>query len=118
MGSVFYNTPQRPLIGNTIPEVSKLQAAVDPRIRMRGLDFPQEVLRGLDAFVLTFFVKVNGITPINSDRMAVHERIFVHCHTPFKIENMAGMVGFEPTTAGVKVLCLTAWRHPYICMLH
>ena len=25
---------------------------------------------------------------------------------------VAGMAGFEPTTAGVKVLCLTAWRHP------
>ena len=25
---------------------------------------------------------------------------------------LAGMAGFEPTTAGVKVLCLTAWRHP------
>ena len=27
---------------------------------------------------------------------------------------MAGMAGFEPTTAGVKVLCLTAWRHPIV----
>ena len=25
---------------------------------------------------------------------------------------MAGMAGFEPTNAGVKVPCLTAWRHP------
>ena len=25
---------------------------------------------------------------------------------------MAGMAGFEPTNTGVKVLCLTAWRHP------
>ncbi len=25
---------------------------------------------------------------------------------------MAGMAGFEPTTARVKVWCLTAWRHP------
>ena len=25
---------------------------------------------------------------------------------------MAGMAGFEPTDAGVKVPCLTAWRHP------
>ncbi len=25
---------------------------------------------------------------------------------------MAGVAGFEPTNAGVKVLCLTAWRHP------
>ena len=25
---------------------------------------------------------------------------------------MAGMAGFGPTNAGVKVLCLTAWRHP------
>ena len=27
---------------------------------------------------------------------------------------MAGMAGFGPTNAGVKVLCLTAWRHPLI----
>ena len=27
---------------------------------------------------------------------------------------MAGMAGFEPTTARVKVWCLTAWRHPTI----
>lgn len=27
---------------------------------------------------------------------------------------MAGMAGFEPTDKGVKVLCLTAWRHPNI----
>ena len=25
---------------------------------------------------------------------------------------MAGMAGFEPTHNGVKVRCLTAWRHP------
>ena len=25
---------------------------------------------------------------------------------------MAGVAGFEPTNAGVKVPCLTAWRHP------
>ncbi len=25
---------------------------------------------------------------------------------------MAGMAGFGPTNAGVKVPCLTAWRHP------
>ncbi len=27
---------------------------------------------------------------------------------------LAGMAGFEPTTARVKVWCLTAWRHPII----
>ena len=25
---------------------------------------------------------------------------------------MAGMAGFEPTNDGVKVRCLTTWRHP------
>ena len=25
---------------------------------------------------------------------------------------LAGMAGFGPTNAGVKVPCLTAWRHP------
>ena len=27
---------------------------------------------------------------------------------------LAGMAGFEPTNARVKVWCLTAWRHPNI----
>ena len=27
-------------------------------------------------------------------------------------ENLAGVAGFEPTNAGVKVPCLTAWLHP------
>ena len=26
--------------------------------------------------------------------------------------NLAGVAGFEPTRARVKVSCLTAWRHP------
>ncbi len=26
--------------------------------------------------------------------------------------NMAGVAGFEPTNDGVRVRCLTAWRHP------
>ena len=26
--------------------------------------------------------------------------------------NLAGVAGFEPTHAGVKVPCLTAWLHP------
>ena len=25
---------------------------------------------------------------------------------------MAGVAGFEPTHARIKILCLTAWRHP------
>ena len=27
---------------------------------------------------------------------------------------LAGVAGFEPTSAGVKVPCLTAWRHPNV----
>ena len=30
------------------------------------------------------------------------------------ITGVAGVDGFEPSDAGVKVLCLTAWRHPNI----
>ena len=26
----------------------------------------------------------------------------------------AGVVGFEPTDVAVKVLCLTAWRYPFL----
>ena len=29
---------------------------------------------------------------------------------------MAGVDGFEPPNAGVKFLCLTAWRYPYIVL--
>ena len=25
---------------------------------------------------------------------------------------MAGVAGFEPVNAGIKILCLTAWRYP------
>ena len=25
---------------------------------------------------------------------------------------LAGVAGFEPTNAGIKIPCLTAWRHP------
>ncbi len=27
-------------------------------------------------------------------------------------KELAGVVGFEPTNAGVRVLCLAVWRHP------
>ena len=38
---------------------------------------------------------------------------------PLHKYSVAGVVGFEPTVdtmylAGVKVQCLTAWRHPYV----
>ena len=29
---------------------------------------------------------------------------------------LAGVAGFEPTNAGVKVPCLTAWLHPIIAL--
>ena len=29
-------------------------------------------------------------------------------------KQMAGVAGFEPANTGVKVLCLTAWRHPTV----
>ena len=32
--------------------------------------------------------------------------------------DLAGMAGFEPTNARVKVWCLTAWRHPNILTGH
>ena len=30
---------------------------------------------------------------------------------------MAGVAGFEPTNARIKILCLTTWRHPYVLSL-
>ena len=32
-------------------------------------------------------------------------------YTPLVI-NLAGVLGFEPRNVGVRVPCLTAWRHP------
>ena len=29
-------------------------------------------------------------------------------------QELAGVAGFEPTNAGIKIPCLTAWRHPNI----
>ena len=29
---------------------------------------------------------------------------------------LAGVAGFEPTDDGIKIRCLTAWRHPYVIM--
>ena len=31
---------------------------------------------------------------------------------------MAGVAGFEPTNDGVRVRCLTAWRHPNAFIYH
>ena len=33
-------------------------------------------------------------------------------HFPFDTAFLAGLPGFEPGNAGVKVRCLTAWRQP------
>ena len=30
---------------------------------------------------------------------------------------LAGVAGFEPTNAGIKIQCLTAWRHPYVSLM-
>ncbi len=34
----------------------------------------------------------------------------VEMEHPQKINSLTGLVGFEPTNVGVKVLCLTSWR--------
>ena len=31
------------------------------------------------------------------------------------MRNLAGTAGFEPTDIGAKILCLTAWRCPFVC---
>ena len=47
----------------------------------------------------------------------IHCTIYYKCRY-FKLlkllNYMVGMTGFEPTNIAVKVLCLTAWRHPNI----
>ena len=56
-----------------------------------------------------------GITPLSFHERAgirtpdnlIKSQVLYHLsYTPIK----TGLVGFEPTNAGVKVLCLTAWR--------
>ena len=38
----------------------------------------------------------------------------VSCSTNWAKGTLAGVAGFEPTNAGIKIQCLTAWRHPYV----
>lgn len=40
----------------------------------------------------------------------------IHCTQPLCDLSMAGLVGFEPTNIGFKVLHLTAWRQPNISL--
>ena len=40
------------------------------------------------------------------DNLIKSQVLYHLSYTPVK----SGLVGFEPTNAGVKVLCLTAWR--------
>ena len=37
-----------------------------------------------------------------------------NCSASWASGSLAGMAGFEPTNARVKVWCLTAWRHPNV----
>lgn len=37
----------------------------------------------------------------------------VRCSTGWASESLAGVAGFEPTNARIKIWCLTAWRYPY-----
>ena len=37
----------------------------------------------------------------------------VRCSTCWASESLAGVAGFEPTNARIKIWCLTAWRYPY-----
>ena len=55
-------------------------------------------------FALFFLSERAGIrTPDN----LIKSQVLYHLsYTPI----ITGLVGFEPTNAGVKVLCLTAWR--------
>ena len=41
--------------------------------------------------------------------------MFVNSFKSIAKRFLAGVAGFEPTRARVKVLCLTAWRHPNVC---
>ena len=53
--------------------------------------------------LLSFSERAGIRTPDN----LIKSQVLYHLsYTPIK----TGLVGFEPTNAGVKVLCLTAWR--------
>ena len=53
------------------------------------------------------FLKINETSGIRTPDNLIKSQVLYHLsYTPIK----TGLVGFEPTNAGVKVLCLTAWR--------
>ena len=53
-----------------------------------------------------------GIARFSNRTAGAIERLCVK-RQPSQVE-LAGMAGFEPTNARVKVWCLTAWRHPNV----
>lgn len=40
------------------------------------------------------------------------ERKWLRSAGPKSLKTLAGMPGFEPGNGGIKILCLTTWRHP------
>ena len=94
---------------------------------LRHLEFNETLLRHLLRFILTYFdlltkrekspqtfENIGFVGILFSERAGIRtpdnlikSQVLYHLsYTPIK----TGLVGFEPTNAGVKVLCLTAWR--------
>ena len=53
----------------------------------------------------------NATIPLFCTKKDPADTSFTRCSTESKL---AGVAGFEPTNDGVRVRCLTAWRHPNI----
>ena len=63
--------------------------------------------RVLNDLKLCLFLSNSERAGIRTPDNLIKSQVLYHLsYTPIK----TGLVGFEPTNAGVKVLCLTAWR--------
>ena len=61
-----------------------------------------------------FPVFLNFTNPNDALIFLPHKIQLLACVFDFYTNDMAGVVGFEPTDEGVKVPCLAAWRYPNI----
>src|SRR3990167_7686420 len=78
---------------------SKISTVTSPSLKRPTFALP----KGIQSCSATFSARVRLELPLNRNNF---DTVII----PTSI--MAGMVGFEPTYAGIKTPCLTAWRHP------
>ena len=70
--------------------------------------------------MLPFYSPISPQSPVFSQNRAMGQCIKIKNMHDFVlfihkiVHKLAGVAGFEPTNDGVRVRCLTAWRHPNI----